>query len=145
MKIAFYKATRPFPRGIFNVGVRWWTGGPYSHVEAVVAEDKDGYCMCASSSIEDGGVRIKRMKLDPEHWDIVEIDAPRYEVQQWFIDHKGEGYDFLGLFGFVGPRGIENKKRWFCSEAIAASLGLTDPWSYDPNTLHRYLVNRRFL
>jgi hypothetical protein len=142
MKVAFYKATRPFPKGIFNFGVRVWTGGPYSHCEAIIAEDGNGHYLCASSSNEDGGVRIKWIKLNPAHWDFVEIEADVRQVHQWFLAHRGEDYDFLGLFGFVGPRGIQAQTKWFCSEAIAAALGYEEPWRYDPNTLHTVLIYR---
>lgn len=64
MKIAFYKATRPGLQGIFNVLVRWWTRGPYSHTELVL-EERHGLSLCGSSSFIDGGVRLKWIKLKP--------------------------------------------------------------------------------
>lgn len=136
MKVAFYKGTKPGLAGVFNLAVRWWTGGPYSHCELVVAEYSDGSCSCWSSANLDDGVRKKVITFDPAVWDFIEVpDSLKGRAVAWFFDHDGDGYDTLGLFGFVGPRGDGDKGKWWCSEALAASLGFEDPWRYDPNTL----------
>lgn len=138
MKVAFYKATRPGLQGIFSRLVRWWTGGPYSHCELVL-EERDGLARCATSSFIDGGVRIKWMQLKPSSWDVVELDRAPAEAREWFFDHLGQGYDVIGIIGFVWRRRDGHKRRWFCSESIAAALGLGQPWRYCPNTLHALL------
>ena len=131
MQIAFYKGTHSGVPGLYNRLVRWWTKGPYSHVELVFS---DG--LCASSSHMDGGVRFKWIDLDPERWDVYEL--PAYlepAARRWFEVHKGAGYDLLGNLHFVIPAVGHSKERYFCSEADAAALGFPDPWRYDPNTL----------
>jgi hypothetical protein len=136
VKIAFYKATRPGIQGWFNRAVRWWTNGNYSHCEIVLNEFADGSSQCASSSFIDGGVRHKTIKLDPEHWDIVEYQADQFAVIEWFSQHDGKKYDVLGLFGFIWRRADGHKMRWHCSESAAAALGFEQPWRLDPNSLY---------
>ena len=127
MKLAFYKGrTRLFDRA-----VQWWTRGPYSHVELVFS---DG--IAASSSVRDGGVRLKRIEWKPERWDFVDAIGDEGAARRWFEAHVGQRYDYLGLFGFLWrPNGGANR-RWFCSEAVAAALGMTDAWRFCPNTLY---------
>lgn len=132
MKIAFYKGTRPGIAGLYNRLGRWIDHGPYSHCEIVFS---DG--MSASSSFMDRGVRMKYIGYSSaDCWDFMPIPA-QYELaaRVWFIENRGAAYDILGninaAFGFVP----HSEDKWFCSEAIAAALGLADPWRYKPNGL----------
>lgn len=143
MKMAFYKAKKHF----FNRAVAWWTDGPYSHVEVVLTDvvDMPGYFLCGSSSHKDGGVRLKIMQLPADTWNVVELNATETETEaaaRWFSDHAGQRYDSLGLFGFITRRGTQDQDKWFCSEACAASIGMKDPWRFDPNTLRAALALR---
>lgn len=127
MQVAYYKGrTR-----IFNRVVSWWLSGPYSHTELVL-DEVDGLSECGSSSFMDGGVRVKFMKLDPEHWDLVDVDGDVCKARQWFRDHRGDQYGLLGLLGFVWRRGTRDNNKRICSEAIAAALGYVEPWRFDP-------------
>lgn len=131
MRAAFYKGTRPGIQGLYSRAVRLWTKSLYSHCELIFSEG-----MAASSSYLDGGVRFKPIEFDPEHWDFVDL-PPHLEraAWAWFFAHQGQGYDLIGNVHFiVGPVG-DAKNLWFCSESIAAALGLPDPWRYDPGTL----------
>lgn len=68
--------------------IQWWTGSIYSHCELVV----DGACY--SSSAMDGGVRCKRIDLDPEKWDVVDLPwAEAEQVTSYFTatDHHRYG------------------------------------------------------
>lgn len=49
--------------------------------------------------------------------------------------HCGQGYDLLGLVGFVARVLGQDKSRWVCSEAVAAMLGVPDAWRFDPCSL----------
>lgn len=136
MQIAFYKGTRPGLAGVFNRAVRWWTRGPYSHCELILWRLADGRAVCGSSSNLDGGVRRKIIDLDPDHWDIVDARwANQSKALTWFYLHEGQQYDKAGLFGFVWRRGDGDKRKWWCSEALAAATGLADAWRFCPNTL----------
>lgn len=126
MRIAFYKGRHR----LFDRVVQWWTRGPYSHVELLFS---DG--LAASSSIRDGGVRLKVIKFVPERWDILPIEGDEAAARAWFDSHLGQGYDAAGLFGFVWRPAAGETRRWFCSEAVAAALGMGDAWRFCPNTL----------
>ena len=131
VKVAFYKGKTRF----FNKAVAWWTRGPYSHCELIVS----GHSY--SSSFLDGGVRVKDIVYDPDHWDIVDVPwANAEKAVEWFQDHMGQGYDVVGLVGFVARRVEDDRNKYFCSEAVAASLGLADAWRFDPNTLYPVLA-----
>lgn len=131
MKIALYKATHSGMAGVYNRLVRWWDRGIYSHCELVFS---DG--ISASSSYLDKGVRFKNIVYNPDKWDFFEIpDIYEADARVWFQQRIGQGYDLVGnarfALGFLNPP--ENK--WFCSEAVAASLGVIDAWRISPNSL----------
>jgi uncharacterized protein YycO len=137
VRIAFYKGTRPGIAGIYNRVVRWWCGGKYSHVELVFS---DG--IAASASFEDGGVRMKRIDLDPGKWDIVEVSPDlALGAIKWFMDNAGKPYDLLGNVGFLWRPIQGDRDAYFCSEAIAAALGIPEPWRLDPCALHALLTS----
>lgn len=122
--------------------IQFWTRGNYSHCEIITANNPDGSVTCWSSSIRDGGVREKTMVLNPENWDIVEVDGDLPSILVWFEAHRGWKYDWLGLLGFLFRPITGSKNRLFCSEAVAASLGMFEPWRFDPNTLYAACLGR---
>jgi hypothetical protein len=134
IRVYFYKAIRPGMAGIYSHGVRLITKSIYSHCEI---QFSDG--MAASSSFIDKGVRFAQIEFDPDHWDCIELPAELFETKarQWFQDHLGQPYDLLGnihfLFSVVG----DDKRKWFCSEAVGAALGLPNSWRFDPGTLYQ--------
>jgi len=135
MQVLFYKA-----RGtVLDRLIRWWTGGPYSHVELVLAEQEDGRLLCASAHPQDGGIRFQLITPDPQAWDAIPVEGNAATAQAWFENHRGAKYDWFGVFGFVLRPARQDAQRWFCSEAIAAALGFTDPWRFDPATLYAVL------
>lgn len=131
MKAAFYKGRKR----LFNRLTAWWLRGPYSHCELIVGTDLQGRSICASSSFMDGGVRIKAMHLDVEHWDLVEVGGDPAAAWTWAAEHDGDGYDLLGLLGFIARVLRQSKRRWFCSEAVGEMLGMPEPWRFDPCSL----------
>lgn len=119
VQLALYKA-----RGkLFNWLIRLWTRSQYSHCELVMP---DGRWLSASAM--DGGVREKRIELNPKHWDLVALPwADVEQIEQVYQRHRGKGYDWLGiLLAQFLPLGIDSKSRMFCSEFCAAGLGLTE-------------------
>ena len=131
MKIAFYKGrTRLFDRA-----VQWWTRSPYSHCELVFYTDPLGHSECASSSFLDHGVRVKWIELDPAKWNLIDLPWADAEAARAKVHASvGRKYDLLGLLGFVWPY-RDDRSRLFCSEAVAAWLGLDDPWRLSPGGL----------
>lgn len=131
LRAAFYKGTHLGLPGVYNRGVRWWTRSAYSHVELVFSTGH-----CASASYMDGGVRFKVIEFDADKWDFVDLPAQLEPAAfQWFLDHRGQPYDLLGNLHFVVARVADDKRKWFCSESVAAALGIPDPWRFDPGTL----------
>jgi len=141
-KAAFYKGTHPGMAGIYNRLVRWWTRSPYSHVELIFFDGgPDANSQAASSSYMDGGVRFSWFKFDPALWDFVDLpDALALPALAWFDKHEGAAYDLLGNVHFVLSAVGDDKRKWFCSEAVAAALGIPDPERFDPGTLHAALT-----
>ncbi len=137
LQVAFYKGrTR-----LFNRAVSWWERGPYSHCELVTAHLNAG-ALCWSSSFTDGGVRLKVIALDPDHWDLVDVRASAQQEAAaiaWFKAHEGQPYDLRGLLGMVWRPAGHDKERWYCNEAIGAALGVPDPWRFEPNSLFSLL------
>jgi hypothetical protein len=132
MKFAFY-------RGQYGTHldhlITWRTNGPYSHCEAVIEERGGNLCHCASSSIQDGGVRFKDIALDAAKWDVIEVAAVDVKgVLTWFTANEGLPYDAKGAMNFLFPMG-EEVKGYFCSEAIAEAIGMKDAWRFEPNAL----------
>lgn len=134
-RAAFYKSTHPGIPGVYNRAVRWITHSSYSHCELVFS---DG--LSASASYMDGGVRFKQIEYDSTKWDFVYLpDTLEDEARQWFLDHKGDSYDLRGNLHFLfGPIG-DNNKKFFCSEALAEALGISDSWRFDPVLLYHTL------
>ena len=137
MRAAFYKATRPGLQGIYSRAVRWVDRGPYSHCELVFSDGQS-----ASASWMDGGVRFKRIDYDPAHWDFIEIPAYlESAARAWFELHEGEPYDLQGNLRFAFFMVSESPDGRFCSEALAAALGLREAWRLGPNGLAALLLS----
>lgn len=143
MKLAMYKgpATEALHK-LAHKGTCLWTFSEYSHCELVFGEkDVNGNYLCASSSIRDGGVRFKRIDIDSGKWDVYPMNVTNEEesyAYQWFVNHQGAPYDYLGLAWFVLPiNSFDNPSKFFCSEAVAASLQLDKPHKYHPEKLFR--------
>ena len=165
MLLAFYKSTRPGLQGVANRVIRPRLRSIYSHCEVVFEpEDGVGHLMpdgscepgpagelwCASSVAAEalpahsprragktGGVRFKRIALNPDHWDTRRVACSPSEAAQWFKAHEGELYDWQLILGFVSWAIPQQSMRWTCSEACAAALAVPedDAWRFDPANL----------
>lgn len=122
----------------FRYGDRRWfarlvcavQGGDSAHCEMSVYRDRDQH-HCISASFVDGGVRFKVMPLPADRWRIYEMPQDSTGVIEWLRAHDGDGYDYLGLLGFIVRRIKGSMDRSFCTEAAAEGLGLPDPWRFD--------------
>lgn len=172
MLLASYKSTRPGLQGLANRAIRLRLRGIYSHTEVVfepqdrvghmmpdgtTARCDDGSLWCASSVAAErlpahsprragkvGGVRFKRIVLDPGHWDVRRLAADPAAAAQWFKRHEGELYDWQLVLGFLSWVIPQKSRRWTCSEAAAAACGVPDveAWRFDPANLHQAVVVR---
>lgn len=134
---AFYKVNHSGVQGIYSRGVRWWTKSKYSHCELIFSNGQ-----AASASFIDGGVRFKDIDFDPDKWDFITLpDSLEAAARNWFVKHQGEKYDLLGNLHFVIGAVGDDKDKWFCSEAMAAALGIADAWRFNPGDLYPILVH----
>lgn len=128
--VAFYKGTSSGLMGLYDILARWWTRSSFSHCEMIFS---DG--VSASSSFVDGGVRFKQIDYNPDHWEIVELPTEfEAEARVWFSTHEGDSYDIIGNLSFVIGSVDDSKRKWFCSEAVLASLGVEEPFKFSPST-----------
>lgn len=128
MKIASYKGTRKGIQGIFNIGVRWWLAGSYSHTELVFS---DG--MCGSCSLIDHGVRLKHIDFSTDKWDFEEVEGDEEYARKWFEDHTGEKYSILLLSSFVLKFLLRfHKSGHVCSTAVGHALKRRNANRLDP-------------
>lgn len=142
--LALYKGRRDgawYRPGVAAARVSDWiirtlTGSPYSHCELAVP-CTDGQYDCYSSSIRDGGVRLKTMPLPPEKWDLIPVPATEAQVQAAFETTRGAKYDWLGATGVIA-RWRHDMHKWFCSEWCAMALGLANPERFCPGSLAEY-------
>jgi hypothetical protein len=125
MQLAFYKGRDYFADRL----IQWWTNGPYSHCELVI----DGTCYSASTY--EGCVRSKQIDLASGRWDVIAVEGDESVALAWFAEHKGAGYDYWGLAGFVLPWRMGSRKKRFCSEACAEMLSMQESWKISPNNL----------
>lgn len=165
MLLASYKSTRPGLQGIANRIIRLRLRSPYSHTEVVfepyddvghlmpdgtTARCEDGSLWCASSVAAEalpthsprragktGGVRFKRIALDPSRWDMQRVACNPVLAAQWFKQHEGALYDWQLILGFLSWVIPQKSQRWTCSEAAAAALSVPDgeAWRFDPANL----------
>ena len=116
--------------------IRLFTRSPYSHCELAVLRT-DGQYDCYSSSIRDGGVRLKTMPLPPEKWDLIPVRATEAQVRAAFETTRGTKYDWIGATGVIA-RWRHDKRKWFCSEWCAMALGLANPERFCPGSMAEY-------
>ena len=138
ISLAFYKglAADPWYR-LQDAGLRFATRGRYSHVEFIAgAADFGRPLECLSSSGRDGGVRSKMMLLKPANWVLVQLAIDADAPAEFIRSRIGARYDYTGLLlSHVLAFGRHDQDRWFCSEIVAAALGLPNPQRLSPQLL----------
>lgn len=138
--LAFYKGPpkrNDWLHTISHYAIRLWTWSKYSHAEIVI----DG--VCYSSSSRDGGIRKKEIDLYSGRWDIVYLNIPKQKARQvleWFNQHDGDKYDYLGIVRFVLPFIPHSKNKRFCFEAIGESLGFAGSHKLTANDLYEWAL-----
>ncbi len=102
-----------------------------THVEAILAEHAEGDVTIASSSLRDGGVRAKRVRLTDGHWLIV--DVPQWDVGAalgLLQATRGMPYDTMGAVATVLPT-RQDRGRYFCNEWVGTPF-LHSPHIFGP-------------
>jgi hypothetical protein len=111
---------------IASWAIRYWTAGPYSHVDTVLP---DGRLLGARSDTVGGappGVQIRTPGYAPfSHIVQVELPAtPEEEVafHNFEVEQLGKPYDSSAIWGFATDRDWRTPDSWFCSEEKLAGL-----------------------
>lgn len=95
--------------------------GPLSHIthtEAIHDQHSDGSVTIASASLRDGGVRSKRVTLNPSNWIIT--DVWQWDVAQSVLlleRTRGWPYDLRGALATVLP-GRPSDAAYFCNRWV---------------------------
>lgn len=170
MLLASYTSTRPGIQGIANRLIRWRLDGRTSHSEIVfqpwdgvddlmpdgsAAPDADGALWCVSSVAAEhlpawsrrragcvGGVRFKRIRLDPARWETVPVHANARRAAIVARQLEGDLYDWQGVAGFLAWLIPQKADRWSCAELCAHLAGIKDAWRFDPCVLHAALTTQ---
>ena len=138
MKIALYTADHAGDSFAVRVGWRITQAvqkGQFSkvtHCEAIHDEYDDGSVQIVSSSLREGGVRSKRVKLDPKSWMIVNV--PLWDVEkskELYVRTVGQGYDLRGAIATVFL-GSPERGRWFCNQWVSEPF-LQAPATFGPH------------
>ena len=135
--------------GLWSKLIAWWTKGPYSHTEIWLCnEPEDALCY---SSQEKTGSRFKILNVK-DTFDYVSISENNKDGQRLYdyctkLPHYK--YDWLGLFGFLGPYKIHDDRDRFCSEICFEVLeenGFFDNdeerWQVSPNYFAKILSEK---
>lgn len=153
ISLAFYKASNG---SVIDRLINRFSGNAgYSHVEIVFSNG-----MFFTSSPRDGGVRLKVIKPDPNHWDFINLHLTTEQEQtiwdwalkqaepNWPNGKPSIKYDWNGVIGFLLPLS-DNPNDKFCSEECLEALQLIDwgpavrPITVSPNSL--YFIARTYV
>lgn len=137
MKLALKKTPRPGLFGPLSHRVACHLDhSPYSHGELVFKTGK------SASSVIGEGVRFKDIKYSSGAWDFFTLpDELEPAAHAWFMRHVGAPYDHMGMFRFGFGVLPQSPTRWFCTEAISASLGWSKPHIYGPDGVRARCVD----
>jgi len=82
-----------------------------------------GECFSSTTRGDAEGTRFipaNKLLKHPERWDYIECECDKVqEVYDWCKTQTKKKYDYWGLFGFLSPFNIQDKKKWYCSEVAA--------------------------
>lgn len=125
------------PRNFFERLVALIDGGKHCHVE-LIFNDGTGLCT-AYSSTRKTGVRKRKAKFNSKNWELKEVEADQQFCENWYQQHKDEGYDYLGAGRSRFSVIPQLKSRWFCVEVVATLLGLANPAKIGLRELHELI------
>lgn len=138
--LALYKKKRDWRKepvkAIADRITRFFTKGQYSHCEIAIECGKNVYD-CYSASVQDGGVRCKRIDVsDTSKWDLLSLgDVSEEKIKTYFNRTCGAKYDWWGALGIV--LGVKQKRsKYFCSEWCFNAIHSGESgWYFSPNQL----------
>lgn len=104
-----------------------------THCEAVHAMHSDGTADIASSSLREGGVRLKTgVRLQPGNWLLIDVPGWHLAHSQSLLERTaGSPYDLRGAVSSALILFGESRTRWFCNEWVGAPW-LPDSYIFGP-------------
>ena len=147
IKLAFYIGNRKknHKATLLDAVICLLTKSDYSHVELIYHLDYSNmHAKAWSASPIDGGVRSTTIRLNPDHWDVFVLrgEFVTDRLHEWFEQHNGKKYDWLGAVGVRFPVFRQDRNKWFCTEIISTYLGVKRPRRMSPIRLRRYFGAR---
>lgn len=143
VQLAFYKGP-PEPddliHAVTHTAIKLRTWSKYSHAELVI----DGYSY--SSSVRDKGVRRKRIRFNPDRWDVIDIDPSRINIEYalyFFALYDGSPYDWLNIIRYVIPFVNQAEGKFVCFEFIGAMLNFAGYHRLDADDLMQWALNNQ--
>lgn len=140
MQLLFYKGAG----SLVDALIRFWTWGPYSHVEV---RFRDGMCFTASPRY---GTIMRRLEPYGDVWDLCHVESSysdEQDVRGWCRTQLHKPYDYLGLFGLsLRHKRLQDPERWYCSEICGEVLRRVGceslPEQLSPNAMAREISKR---
>ncbi len=128
IKVVFASNNKPF-----SLIIKLFTLSGWSHIGIM-----DGNSVIDSTLAT--GVRKTPFQEWRKHYDyFVIVDMPvkeGWDAIEFARQQVGKKYDPFGIISLVFRRNIENRDKWFCSELVAACLGITErTWRISPQFL----------
>lgn len=117
MKLLFFRG-----KSFVSRGIKFMTWGEYSHVGVLTDEGT------IIEAWHKGGVLENNLGNLPHTpgtmVDVFDVTIPinMRKFINGLREEVGKGYDFSGIWGFIGRNKSENPDKWFCSELVFAKL-----------------------
>lgn len=142
--VIFYKGRkRDNPEsGMLDRVICLVTRSKYSHVELVYYRSQTSNLIYTwGASPRDFGVRKAVITMNPQHWDVYELNTEKTieEMHVWFGKEDGSKYDWFGALGSRYRFFKQSKTRWFCSEIVGSFLDREKPHLLSPGKLFNAL------
>lgn len=129
------------------------TRSQFSHVELLAASaaappgtrlDGEPYtgvvATMLSATVHDGEVREALRTLESDRWVVVELPRSSHGPLAYVRSRLGVPYGWFDLLSFLLPWRVSWSGSDFCSEVIANSLGLPNPWRVSPGDLYDWAM-----
>lgn len=124
----------PFTTRLARKIIQWAQKGSFyekvTHVESLLAGNAKS-ARIGSSSLKDGGVRIKdNVELNPKNW--MAMSVPLFseaKAEAWHVKNNGKKYDFKGALATILWLMGHEQDEIICVEAVAIPQNIIDAWA----------------
>ena len=133
-------------KGLIPKLIRWFTWSKWNHVDICV--NNKWYASTRQKGVHRSDL-VDQNQLWFEVYPIYNTEEQTEATETFLNSQMNKGYDWLGIFGFIIRKNLENKDKWFCSELVAAALNhagykFEDPFKISPAKLYEILVTTNY-